>query len=80
MSNPIHINKISNRQYILSPTVKNGLDRECCSKDFCNADENDIDIGKLGMGIHVRHIKTSNEYIIINFEKEKVKNNNLQEK
>jgi hypothetical protein len=80
MSNPIHINKISNRQYILSPTVKNGLDRECSSKDFCNADENDIDIGKLGMGIHVRHIKTSNEYIIINFEKEKVKNNNLQEK
>ena len=81
MSNPkIHINKISNRQYILSPTVKSGLDRECSTKDFCNADENDIDIGKLGMGIHVRHIKTSNEYIIINFEKEKVKNNNLQEK
>lgn len=76
----IKINPISNRQYILSPSIENGEDRECTNKDFYQETPDPIDIGKLGFGIRVTHRKTNSQYIIINFEKGKVSKANLQQK
>ena len=68
----LKINNISNRQYMLSPCVKSGEDRECTNKDFYQEAPDPIDIGKLGYGIRVAHKKTNIPYTIVNFEKGKV--------
>ncbi len=74
------ISNIENRIFILSPTVKNGLDRESTNHDFYRESEELVDLGKLGYGTRVCHKKTKLEYIIINFDKENIKKANLIDK
>lgn len=75
-----NINQISNRQYILSPTVENGEDRECTNKDFYQESNEPLYLGRMGYGIKVLHRKTNNPYIIINFEKGKIVKPSIQQK
>ena len=73
MKNKLHINQLKNRQYILSPAVQSGNDRECVNKDFYQeGDNSSVSIGKLGLGMKVVHRKTGTPYTIIHFEKERV--------
>ena len=76
----IHINQISNRQYILSPAIQSGNDKESSNKDFYQEDVKVPNLGRLGVGMKVVHRKTQIPYTIINFEKEKVAKLNLQDK
>ena len=75
----IHINPISNRQYILSPAVQSGRDKESSNKDFYQEDVVVPSLGRLGLGMKVVHSKTQIQYTIINIEKEKVEKYNLQD-
>ena len=76
----LKLNNISSREFILSPAVQSGSDRECCSKDFYQDTKNNIYLGCLGAGFKVKHIKTDLPYTILNFEKEKISKLNYQEK
>ena len=76
----LNINQISNRQYILSPAVQSGNDKECSNKDFYQDDVEVPNLGRLGFGMKVVHRKTQIPYTIIKFEKEKVAKLNLQQK
>ena len=77
----IHITPLKNRQYILSPAVQSGNDRECTNKDFYQEGENcSISLGKLGLGMKVVHRKTTVPYTIIHFDKERVSKFNLSKK
>ena len=80
MTDKLQINQISNRQYILSPAVQSGNDKESSNKDFYQEDAEFPNLGRLGVGMKVIHRKTQIPYTIINFEKEKVAKLNLQEK
>ena len=66
------INQISNRQYILSPTVEQGIDKESDIGDFFQEDETQYSIGKLGLGMTVTHKASNSSYTVNHFEKEKV--------
>ena len=76
----LNINQISNRQYILSPAIQSGNDKESSNKDFYQEDVEVPNLGRLGLGMKVVHRKTQIPYTIINFEKEKVAKLNLQQK
>ena len=77
----LHITPIKNRQYILSPAVQSGNDRECINKDFYQEGDNcQISLGKLGLGMKVIHRKTGVPYTIIHFEKERVSKFKLSKK
>ena len=77
----LHITPLKNRQYILSPAVQSGNDRECTNKDFYQEGENcSISLGKLGLGMKVIHRKTGVPYTIIHFDKERVSKFNLSKK
>ena len=76
----IHINPIRNREYILSPAIQSGNDKESSNKDFYQEDVKVPNLGRLGIGMKVVHKKTNIPYTIINFEKEKVALLNLQGK
>ena len=77
----LHITPLKNRQYILSPAVQSGNDRECTNKDFYQEGENcSISLGKLGLGMKVVHRKTTVPYTIIHFDKERVSKFNLSKK
>ena len=65
---------------MLSPSVKNCLDRESTNHDFYRESEKLVDIGKLGLGTRVCHKKTKTEYIIINFDKQNIIHSNLVNK
>jgi len=81
MAKRLHINQIDNRQYMLSPAIQSGNDRECINKDFYQeGDNSSVNVGKLGLGMKVVHRKTSIPYTISNFEKEKVSKLRLQKK
>ena len=81
MAKRLHINQIDNRQYMLSPAIQSGNDRECINKDFYQeGDNSSVNVGKLGLGMKVVHRKTSIPYTIIHFEKEKVSKLRLQKK
>ena len=81
MSEPnLKLNNISSREFILSPAVQSGNDRECTSKDFYQDTKNNIYLGCLGAGLKVKHCKTYLPYTILNFEKEKISKLNYQEK
>ena len=69
----LRINPIENRQFILSPFVESGDDRESTVKDFYQENNDTVELGKLGNGIKVIHRKTNAHYIIIHFEKTKLK-------
>ena len=73
MEKKLHVNQIKNRQYILSPAVQSGNDRECVNKDFYQeGDNSSVSIGKLGIGMQVVHRKTGIPYTIVHFEKNRV--------
>ena len=76
----LRINQIRQREYILSPAIQSGNDRECSNKDFYQEDVEVPNLGRLGLGMKVFHRKTQIPYTIINFEKEKVAKLNLQQK
>ena len=77
----LHITPLKDRQYILSPAVQSGNDRECTNKDFYQEGENcSISLGKLGLGMKVVHRKTTVPYTIIHFDKERVSKFNLSKK
>ena len=80
MDKKLHINKINNRQYILSPAIQSGNDRESTNKDFYQEGNEFCEIGKLGLGMKVVHRKTQIPYTIIHFEKAKVSHAKLQKK
>ena len=81
METKLHINPIENRQYVLSPAIQSGNDRECINKDFYQEGDNSyVYVGKLGLGMKVVHRKTTIPYTIIHFEKEKVSKLKLQKK
>ena len=75
----VRINPIDNRQFILAPVVESGDDRESTVKDFYQENNETVELGKLGYGIKVMHRKTNAQYIIIHFEKTKLKSN-IQQK
>ena len=76
----LRLNKISSRQFILSPAVSNGADRESSSKDFYQYSKNILYLGCLGAGMKVKHCQTEVPYTIVNFEKEKISKLNFREK
>ena len=81
METKLHINQIENRQYVLSPAIQSGNDRECVNKDFYQqGDNSSVYVGKLGLAMKVVHRKTNIPYTIIHFEKEKVSKLRLQKK
>ena len=75
----LNINPIKDRQYILSPAIQSGNDKECSNKDFYQEDLRIPTLGRLGLGMKVVHRRTQIPYTIINFEKEKISKLNLQE-
>ena len=81
METKLHINPVENRQYVLSPAIQSGNDRECVNKDFYQqGDNSSVYVGKLGLAMKVVHRKTNIPYTIIHFEKEKVSKLKLQKK
>ena len=80
MSKNLRLNDIPNRQYILSPAVESGNDRESSINDFYQEDVELPSIGRLGMGMKVIHHKTQMLYTIISFDKDKIAKSNLVEK
>ena len=76
----LKINNIPGREFILSPTVKNGRDRECSPKDFLQYSKKIIYLGCLGSAMQMKHRKTGIIYSMVGFEKEKIFKLNYQEK
>ena len=76
----LRLNKISSRQFILSPAVQSGNDRESTSTDFFQYDKKILYLGCLGVGLKVKHHMTENPYTIVGFEKEKISKWHYQEK
>ena len=61
--NNLQINQISNRQYILSPAVQSGNDKESSNKDFYQEGAELPNLGRLGLGMKVFHRKTNGIFI-----------------
>ena len=77
----LRINEISSREYILSPAVQSGNDKESTSQDFYRySKNNNIYLGCLGFGSKVKHCKTQLPYTIINFQKRKIDQLNMKSK
>lgn len=76
----LKLNPLSSRQFILSPAVSSGADRESSSKDFYQYTKNVLYLGCLGVGMNVKSHKTEIPYTIVNFKKEIISNLNLREK
>ena len=76
----LKINNIPGREFIYSPTVKNGSDRECSPKDFFQYSKKIIYLGCLGAAMEIKHKKTGIRYSLVYFEKEKIFKLNYQEK
>ena len=77
----LRINEISSREYILSPAVQSGSDKESTSQDFYRySKNNNIYLGCLGFGSKVKHCKTQLPYTIINFQKRKIDQLNMKSK
>ena len=76
---PLKVNKVKDRQLILSPTVLAGLERECNKNDFYR--EGDRYIGKGGFGEvwKVIHKATSRIYCIKVIDKKSIVENKLVE-
>ena len=76
---PLKVNKVKDRQLILSPTVLAGLERECNKNDFYR--EGDRYIGKGGFGEvwKVIHKATSKLYCIKVIDKKSIVENKLVE-
>ena len=60
----IHTNKVKNRILKLSPTVEEGIERECTKKDFYSEEDEAIGKGGFGKVWKVRHKETDKVYVI----------------
>jgi serine/threonine protein kinase len=68
----IHLNKIKNRIFNLSPIVSQGYDRECSKNDFTREDNNLFDYGCLGKLWRVNHKKTDEVFGIRVMQKDRI--------
>ena len=66
------INKISNRLFILSPTVREGKDIECSKDDFTQETTEYINLGYIGKAVRATHKKTNRLYSIKAIRKDKI--------
>ena len=60
----IHINKVKNRILKLSPSVKEGIERECTKEDFYSEEDEAIGKGGFGKVWKVCHKETEKVYVI----------------
>ena len=67
-----NINKITNRLFILSPTVSEEKDIECSKSDFTQETNDYIILGYLGKALKTMHKKTSRLYSIKAIRKDKL--------
>ena len=72
-----NINKISNRLFILSPTVKEEKDIECTRNDFSQETTDYIILGYIGRALKTMHKKTNRLYSIKAIRKDKIIKNGL---
>ena len=56
----LRLNQISSRQFMLSPAVQSGNDRESTSTDFFQYDQKILYLGCQGVGLKVKHYMTEN--------------------
>ena len=76
---PLMINKIKQRLMPLSPTVKLGIERECCKGDFKHDLEDSIGKGSFGEVYKVTHNETGKIYAIKVLDKNQIlEKNNTQ--
>ena len=72
-----NINKINNRLFILSPTVKEEKDIECTRNDFSQETTDYIILGYIGKALKTMHKKTNRLYSIKAIRKDKIIKNGL---
>ncbi len=75
----VHINKVKNRILSLSPSVKNGLERECTKEDFYSEENEAIGKGGFGRVWKVRHKDSDNVYVIKVMGKQNIINQKMTE-
>ena len=68
----IHINKVKNRILTLSPSVKEGVERECTKEDFYSEEDEAIGKGGFGKVWKVRHKDSDKVYVIKVMNKQKI--------
>ena len=75
----IHINKVKNRILSLSPSVKEGLERECTKEDFYSEEDEAIGKGGCGKVWKVRHKDSDKVYVIKVMAKQNIINSKMTE-
>lgn len=78
MPNEQNLNKITNRIFILSPAVSEGLDAECSKNDFNRDGDSSLEVGCFGKVWKVIHKLTGRVYVIKVIHKQKVIQKQLQ--
>jgi serine/threonine protein kinase len=77
MNKEIKLNNIKNRLLILSPTVKEGLERECNKDDFEALDDKALGKGGFGHVWKVRHKDSGKIYAIKVINKDYIRKENM---
>ena len=75
----IHINKVKNRILMLSPSVKEGLERECTKEDFYSEEDDPVGKGGFGKVWKVRHKDSDKVYVIKVMAKQNIINSKMTE-
>ena len=75
----VHINKVKNRILSLSPSVKEGLERECTKEDFYSEENEAIGKGGFGRVWKVRHKDSDKVYVIKVMGKQNIINQKMTE-
>ena len=73
----VQLNSVKNRLLILSPTVKEGLEKECNKDDFEALDDKALGKGGFGHVWKVRHKKTMKIYAIKVINKQYIMKENM---
>ena len=76
---PLKLNKVKNRQLILSPTVRLGLERECNKDDFYREDDSYIGKGAFGEVWKVLHKQSNKKYVLKVMDKSSIKEQKLSD-